>query len=101
MLPRRQVYRLILKYLSFSTMQVKKTRAELMKDVDAQYYGFRDDDDGLLVRIRLFFFFLPFSDRFSNVVRCPWNWLQKRKQLRRWSRSGRERRKEHRFAHLT
>ncbi|XP_023331985.1 pre-mRNA-splicing factor ISY1 homolog [Eurytemora carolleeae] len=27
----------------------KKTRAELMKDVDAQYYGFRDDDDGLLV----------------------------------------------------
>ena len=31
--------------------QVKKTRAELMKDVDAQYYGFRDDDDGLLVRL--------------------------------------------------
>ena len=30
---------------------MKKTRAELMKDVDAQYYGFRDDDDGLLVRI--------------------------------------------------
>ena len=29
---------------------MKKTRAELMKDVDAQYYGFRDDDDGLLVR---------------------------------------------------
>lgn len=27
----------------------KKTRAELMKEVDAQYYGFRDDDDGLLV----------------------------------------------------
>merc|ERR1719225_375348 len=25
--------------------EVKKTRAELMKDVDAQYYGFRDDDD--------------------------------------------------------
>ena len=30
---------------------MKKTRAELMKDVDAQYYGFRDDDDGLLVRL--------------------------------------------------
>jgi len=27
----------------------KKTRAELMKEVDAQYYGFRDDDDGILV----------------------------------------------------
>ena len=39
---------------------MKKTRAELMKDVDAQYYGFRDDDDGLLVRIWLFFFCLPF-----------------------------------------
>jgi len=31
----------------------KKTRAELMKDVDAQYYGFRDDDDGLLVPLEL------------------------------------------------
>ena len=42
---------------------MKKTRAELMKDVDAQYYGFRDDDDGLLVRIGLFFlFFLPTYD---------------------------------------
>merc|ERR1719402_316545 len=33
--------------------EVKKTRAELMKDVDAQYYGFRDDDDGLLVPLEL------------------------------------------------
>jgi len=31
------------------TSSGKKTRAELMRDVDAQYYGFRDDDDGLLV----------------------------------------------------
>ena len=58
MLPRRHVFKLILKNLTFSLLQVKKTRAELMKDVDAQYYGFRDDDDGLLVRIWLFF--LPF-----------------------------------------
>lgn len=27
----------------------RKTRAELMKDVDADYYGYRDDDDGILV----------------------------------------------------
>merc|ERR1719203_1180108 len=27
----------------------KRTRAELMRDVDAHYYGFRDDDDGKLV----------------------------------------------------
>lgn len=27
----------------------KKTRGELMKDVDADYYGYRDDDDGVLI----------------------------------------------------
>lgn len=27
----------------------RKTRAELMKDVDADYYGYRDDDDGILL----------------------------------------------------
>jgi pre-mRNA-splicing factor ISY1 len=32
---------------------IRKTRAELMKEVDAQYYGFRDDDDGLLVPLEL------------------------------------------------
>ena len=27
----------------------KKTRAELMKDIDADYYGYRDDEDGILI----------------------------------------------------
>ena len=27
----------------------RKTRAELMKDIDADYYGFRDEDDGVIV----------------------------------------------------
>ncbi len=31
----------------------KKTRGELMKDIDAAYYGFRDDDDGLLVPLEV------------------------------------------------
>eukprot|EP00088_Acartia_fossae_P022713 TRINITY_DN2384_c0_g1_i12.p1 TRINITY_DN2384_c0_g1~~TRINITY_DN2384_c0_g1_i12.p1 ORF type:complete len:312 (+),score=114.96 TRINITY_DN2384_c0_g1_i12:383-1318(+) len=31
----------------------RRTRAELMKEVDAQYYGFRDDDDGLLVPLEV------------------------------------------------
>jgi len=31
----------------------KKTRAELMRDIDAHYYGFRDDDDGKLVGMEL------------------------------------------------
>ena len=31
----------------------KKTRAELMRDIDAAYYGFRDDEDGLLVPLEV------------------------------------------------
>ncbi|KYN45290.1 Pre-mRNA-splicing factor ISY1 like protein [Trachymyrmex septentrionalis] len=27
----------------------RKTRAELMKDIDADYYGYMDDDDGILI----------------------------------------------------
>ncbi|GAB1601171.1 pre-mRNA-splicing factor ISY1 homolog [Argonauta hians] len=29
--------------------QPRKTRADLMKDIDAVYYGYRDDDDGVLI----------------------------------------------------
>ncbi|KAK7921796.1 hypothetical protein WMY93_008698 [Mugilogobius chulae] len=28
---------------------LRKSRAELMKDVDAEYYGYRDEDDGVLL----------------------------------------------------
>lgn len=28
---------------------LRKTRTELMKDIDAEYYGYRDEDDGVLV----------------------------------------------------
>ncbi|KAL1494257.1 hypothetical protein ABEB36_009881 [Hypothenemus hampei] len=31
----------------------RKTRAELMKDVDADYYGYMDDDDGILIPLEL------------------------------------------------
>merc|ERR1712071_491502 len=31
----------------------KKSRAELMKDVDADYYGYCDDDDGILIPLEL------------------------------------------------
>lgn len=27
----------------------RKTRAEMMKEIDADYYGYRDEDDGVLV----------------------------------------------------
>lgn len=44
--------------------QPQKTRADLMKDIDAEYYGYRDDDDGVLIPLeheqekigKLFFF---------------------------------------------
>ncbi|WP_143443436.1 hypothetical protein, partial [Klebsiella pneumoniae] len=31
----------------------RKTRAEMMKDIDADYYGYRDDDDGILVPLEM------------------------------------------------
>ncbi|KAI1285867.1 Pre-mRNA-splicing factor ISY1 -like protein [Halotydeus destructor] len=31
----------------------RKTRAELMRDVDADYYGFRDEDDGVIVPLEI------------------------------------------------
>jgi pre-mRNA-splicing factor ISY1 len=27
----------------------RKTRGELMKDIDADYYGYRDEDDGVII----------------------------------------------------
>ena len=29
----------------------RKTRGELMKDIDAEYFGYRDDEDGILVKL--------------------------------------------------
>lgn len=31
--------------------RAKRTRFEMMKGIDADYYGYRDDDDGILVRL--------------------------------------------------
>lgn len=31
----------------------RRTRADLMRDVDADYYGYRDDDDGILIPLEL------------------------------------------------
>jgi len=38
---------------SDAPVNTKRTRAELMRDVDAHYYGFRDDDDGKLVPMEI------------------------------------------------
>lgn len=31
----------------------RKTRAEMMKDIDADYYGYMDDDDGILIPLEI------------------------------------------------
>ena len=60
----------------------RKTRAELMKDIDADYYGYRDEDDGILVPIeremekkvrQLFFdlYFCPMAEYFMLLTRRP------------------------------
>lgn len=49
----------------------KKTRAELMKDIDADYYGYRDDDDGIL---------LPLEEKAERqaIQRAVEEWKQQR-----------------------
>ncbi|XP_004349130.2 pre-mRNA-splicing factor ISY1 [Capsaspora owczarzaki ATCC 30864] len=36
-------------FAAATTQTTRRTRAELHKDVDADYYGYRDDDDGTLI----------------------------------------------------
>jgi pre-mRNA-splicing factor ISY1 len=51
---------------------VRKTRYELYKDIDADYYGFRDDEDGLLEKLETeaerkgYFSFVQFSLQLSD-----------------------------------
>ena len=54
-----------------------------MKDVDAQYYGFRDDDDGLLVRLKLTEIFWK-EIKVKITFRCLLSWLLRRKPSVRW-----------------
>jgi pre-mRNA-splicing factor ISY1 len=36
-------------YLSVAPKAARRTRGELAKFVDADYYGYRDEDDGVIV----------------------------------------------------
>lgn len=44
-----------------ASKEVRKTRAELIKNVDADYYGYLDDDDGLLVPLEAVSHILRFT----------------------------------------
>lgn len=51
----------------------RKTRAELMKDIDADYYGYMDDDDGILV---------PLEQKAEQEARekCIEEWVSREKE---------------------
>jgi len=38
-------------FIFLAPLPSKKLRGEMMKNIDADYYGYMDDDDGLLVPI--------------------------------------------------
>ena len=40
-------------YLFTAPPALRKTRAELMKDIDAFYYGYGDEDDGMIVPLEI------------------------------------------------
>ncbi|ODN01482.1 Pre-mRNA-splicing factor ISY1 [Orchesella cincta] len=51
----------------------RKTRGELMRDVDADYYGYRDDDDGLLEPLEK-------EAEILALKKLEEEWIEKRKQ---------------------
>lgn len=55
----------------------RKTRAELMKDIDAEYYGYRDDDDGILI---------PLEEKVERLAR--------REAVRKWHQKSLDKRKD-------
>lgn len=51
----------------------RKTRAELMKDIDADYYGYRDEDDGVLLPLE------EAEDKKAEIEAFN-NWKQKKEE---------------------
>ena len=40
-------------FMTSAPAALRKTRAELMKDIDAFYYGYGDEDDGVVVPLEI------------------------------------------------
>lgn len=57
----------------------RKTRGELMKEVDADYYGYRDDDDGILI---------PLEDKAEKLAIAEAVRVWKEKQAQRGEGGG-------------
>lgn len=51
---------------------VRKTRAELYKDIDADYYGYRDEDDGVVVPLEM-------EDEQRAIAEAVKDWQEKKK----------------------
>lgn len=50
----------------------RKTRGELMKDIDADYYGYRDDDDDILIPLEA-------KAEKAAILKCLIEWKSKQK----------------------
>lgn len=51
---------------------IRKTRGELMKDIDADYYGYRDDDDDILIPLEA-------KSEKAAILKCLIEWKSKQK----------------------
>ena len=54
----------------------KKSRADLMRNVDADYYGYMDDDDGLLVPLEK-------AEELAAIARINEEWVKKGPEMNR------------------
>lgn len=54
----------------------RKTRAELMKDIDADYYGYRDEDDGIIVPLEQ-------EKEAEAIAKCVSDWKEKQEAINR------------------
>lgn len=54
----------------------RKTRAELMKDIDADYYGYRDEDDGIIVPLEQ-------EKEAEAIAKCVSEWKERQEAISR------------------
>ncbi|GLV34159.1 uncharacterized protein CBL_00089 [Carabus blaptoides fortunei] len=71
----------------------RKTRAELMKDIDADYYGYRDDDDGILLPLELR------AER-KSIQKAVSAWIAKKEESLKNGEEGQEEPEEENIYHV-
>ena len=61
------------------TMKLRKNRAELNRGVDSDYFGLRDDDDGVLVKLEG-----PAEKRMRAALEREWQEKEAQREAARW-----------------